>query len=123
MRPVRLAPPTAQQHPSKQQHPSGSVGVLLPEDKEPICNDATWLAQVQAAMIGQDAIREQGLVGWLYNASAKHDDMSHPDAEAYADAYNQALERQKHGCAIYLPPHLLAKVPASLRAAATVDLT
>jgi hypothetical protein len=73
-------------------------------------------------MMSHAATHEQGLVGWLYNASAKHDDMSHPDAEAYADAYNQALERQKHGCAIHLPAHLLANVPARLRAA-TIDLT
>ena len=113
VRPVPLAPPA-------EQHIVSSV--LLPEDKAPIHNDSTWLEQVQAAMMSNTAPQEQGLVGWLYNASAKHDDMSHPDAEAYADAYNQALERQKHGCAIQLPAHLLAKVPARLRAAA-VDLT
>ncbi len=40
--------------------------------------------------------------------------MRNPDAEAFADAYYQALENGKHGTEIFLPIHLWDKIPKSL---------
>ena len=38
-----------------------------------------------------------------------------PDANAYYEAYNQALEFEKHGRPITLPPHLIGGIPKNLR--------
>ena len=68
-----------------------------------------------------DAIVDIGaLTGSLYKLAEKTADASNlfmrdPDAIAFADAYNQALEFGKHGGKIHLPLHLHDKVPARLR--------
>jgi hypothetical protein len=61
------------------------------------------------------------LIGSLCNASNKAADadqerfMKNPDAEAFADAYYQALENGKHGTKIVLPKHLHDKLPKHLQ--------
>lgn len=87
-------------------------------DKNPNHN---WLKEAQQLMVDSASIQDLGaLTGCLYKLAEKTADASNlymrdPDAIAFADAYNQALEYGKHGGKINLPRHLHAKVPARLR--------
>jgi hypothetical protein len=60
------------------------------------------------------------LIGKLCTLSEKTADesanfMSDPDAVAFAEAYNEALDIAKHGCTILLPEHLHEQVPPYLQ--------
>ena len=80
-----------------------------------------WLKEAQKLMVDSVSIVDIGaLTGSLYKLAEKTADASNlfmrdPDAIAFADAYNQALEFGKHGGKIHLPLHLHDKVPARLR--------
>jgi ribosomal protein L24 len=62
-----------------------------------------WFKEAQQLMVGAGAVEEMGaLTGKLYTlftktADESKDKIADPDAVAYADAYNQALEFGKHG--------------------------
>lgn len=87
-------------------------------DKKPNHN---WLKEAQQLMVDSASIQDLGaLTGCLYKLAEKTADASNlymrdPDAIAFANAYNQALEYGKHGGKINLPDHLHAEVPARLR--------
>ena len=87
-------------------------------DKKPNHN---WLKEAQQLMVDSASIQDLGaLTGCLYKLAEKTADASNlymrdPDAIAFANAYNQALEYGKHGGKINLPMHLHAEVPARLR--------
>ena len=80
-----------------------------------------WLKEAQRLMVDSASINDIGaLKGKLYKLAEKTADASNlfirdPDAVAFADAFNQALEFDKHGGKIHLPLHLHDKVPARLR--------
>lgn len=77
-----------------------------------------WLKEAQKLMVDSVSIVDIGaLTGSLYKLAEKTADASNlfmrdPDAIAFADAYNQALEFGKHGGKIHLPLHLYDKLPA-----------
>lgn len=79
-----------------------------------------WFAEAQKFMALNTAGDMGKLIGKLYRASEKAADgdcerfLRNPDAEAYADAYYQALEHSKHGTEIYLPHHLWFRIPTAL---------
>jgi len=87
-----------------------SSTVFLAEDSEMLCNDDTWLEQVQAHLIDPSVLGESNKhMRQLYKRMVKvqlERGYGHPDARALGDAYVQALERSKHGKAITLPVHL-----------------
>jgi len=76
-----------------------------------------WLKHAQALMVDAVGIEEvNALTGKLWCLASKVADdsdlfMKDPDAIAFADAFNQALEFGKHGREIRLPHHLHSKVP------------
>ena len=79
-----------------------------------------WFSEVQEFLKDPSA-REMGhLIGILYRESEKAADsdkerfMRNPNAEAFADAYYQALENGKHGTAVLLPIHLWDRIPKGL---------
>ena len=80
-----------------------------------------WLKEAQQLMVDSASYQDLGaLTGCLYKLAEKTADSSNlymrdPDAIAFANAYNQALEYGKHGRKIKLPKHLHAEVPARLR--------
>jgi len=94
------------------------AGVTDKNGKKPNHN---WLGEAQQLMIDSVSIQDLGaLTGCLYKLAEKTADssklcMRDPDAIAYADAYNHALEFGKHGGKINLPSHLHDDVPARLR--------
>ena len=80
-----------------------------------------WLKEAQQLMVDSASVQDLGaLTGCLYKLAEQTADASNlylrdPDAVAFANAYNQALEYGKHGGKINLPMHLHAEVPARLR--------
>jgi RNA dependent RNA polymerase len=80
-----------------------------------------WFEEAQQLMVDAVAVKEIGaLYGKLYTlftktADKSKDKIADPDAIAYANAYNQALEFGKHGNKIILPRHLHSEVPMRLR--------
>ena len=89
---------------------SGTSTIFLAEDSEMLCNDDTWLEQVQAHMTDPSScFGESKHVGKLYRRMVEVQEKqgyNHPDARALGDAYKKSLERSKHGKAIQLPVHL-----------------
>ena len=91
--------------------------------KRPVEEDPQWLSKAQAEMLDFSAQSAQGrIVGKLYTecfeASKKNSkgfDIYDEDACAFAKAYKNALEMQKHGGKIFLPEHLHEKIPKSMR--------
>ncbi len=86
-----------------------------------LSNDMDWFQTSQEFMI-ENPVHEMGqLIGSLYKLcldfSEKDKDQSirNPDAEAFAEAYDQALEHGKHGTKIVLPQHLHKEVREHLR--------
>ena len=75
-----------------------------------------WLTEAQNMMIDLTAVEELGaLTGQLYRLSQKAADnsqffMRDRDAVAFGNAFNKALEYQKHGGKIQLPAHLHCQV-------------
>jgi hypothetical protein len=80
-----------------------------------------WFKEAQQLMVCAGTVEEIGaLTGKLYRlftktADESKDKIADPDAIAYADAFNQALEFGKHGNKIILPQHLQTQVPVKLR--------
>ena len=80
-----------------------------------------WFDKAQQLMVDAVAVEEMfALCGRLYTLYTKaaddsKDKIADPDAIAYANAYNQALEFRKHGNKIMLPRHLLSEIPMRLR--------
>ena len=77
---------------------------------------STWFRAAQEELIRPERLANMALVGWLYTQMEKIHEVSpkfmdDEDAVAYAKAYKQALDYPKRGGQIYLPEHLLAKVP------------
>ena len=102
--------------------PIVKVGVVdLVDDASASHPHENWLEEAQQMMIDSIAIQELGaLTGELYTLSTAIADkstlfMRDPDAIAFADAFNQALEFGKHGGKIALPLHLHRKVSTRLR--------
>jgi len=76
-----------------------------------------WLEDAHTLMSDATTVTDIGaLIGKLYTKSmkvAKESDLekADPDAAAFADAYNEALEYKKHGRPIRLPIHLIDQMP------------
>ena len=76
-----------------------------------------WFQLAQEQMANSSAHDIGQLIGKLYNASVKAANLDlenfirNKDAEAFADAYYQALEHGKHGTKIILPLHLHQTLP------------
>jgi hypothetical protein len=81
----------------------------------------SWFDDAQDIMVDAGLSNEIGyLTGKLYKLAEKLADGSEsilkdPDANAYYEAYNQALEYKKHGRRITLPSHLIENIPAKLQ--------
>jgi hypothetical protein len=81
----------------------------------------SWFNDAQDIMVDAGLSNEIGyLTGKLYKLAEKLADGSEsilkdPDANAYYEAYNQALEYKKHGRRITLPSHLIENIPAKLQ--------
>lgn len=99
-----------------QEIPMEDDGVL-----KTVAPDPNWLEAAHGIMTEAGPTNELGaLVGALYKLSEKTAKKSplhkrDPDAIAYADAYNEALEYKKHGRPIQLPAHLEKDMPKKLR--------
>jgi hypothetical protein len=71
-----------------------------------------WLSEAQEVMESISGKEVKCLIGKLYNKSKKYataDEergIRNPEAEAFADAYKDALDNGKHGNKIVLPRHL-----------------
>ena len=86
--------------------------------------DDDWLSKAQDQMLDfatQNAATK--IVGQLYKLCVKASkrpgggyDIFDEDAVAYAQAYKDSMDIQKHGGRIYLPEHLHHNVKESLRA-------
>lgn len=85
--------------------------------------DPDWLSKVQDLMLDfKTQLKGSEMVSNLYrlcvNASKRDDgsvDLCDEDAVAYASAYKDAMDIQKHGGQIYLPQHLHEKLPTGSR--------
>ena len=83
--------------------------------------DKDWFKKAQDFMIKYPSHEIQQLIGHLFKMSIKAADNDpergcrNPDAEAYANAYNDALEYGKHGTKIVLPRHLHENIPRHLQ--------
>ena len=81
----------------------------------------TWFENAQQFMVDPSFIGMNKLIGKLYGLSGKVADsdtdnfMRNKDAEAYADAFYQALENQKHGTQVQLRRSLWGAVPKTLQ--------
>mmetsp|Transcript_33127 Transcript_33127/g.63753 ORF Transcript_33127/g.63753 Transcript_33127/m.63753 type:complete len:152 (-) Transcript_33127:2005-2460(-) len=84
------------------------------------CSDPKWLSKAQDHMLDFERQHAgKNIVGKLYrlcfDASKREDgtyDIYDEDARAYAKAYNDSLDLQKHGGKINLPKHLHENIPA-----------
>ena len=80
-----------------------------------------WFSEAQDIIADAGQTNEIGrLTGILYKSGEKIADTSklilrEPDALAFNEAFNQALEFKKHGRPIELPSHLIEKIPSNLR--------
>jgi ribosomal protein L24 len=99
--------------PSEQEDPSQKFNFTNMDDE--------WFTKAQDLMIDASAVDAMSrLTGKLYTLSTKFADksssfMHDPDAIAFANAYNQALEFGKHGGKVTLPAHLRDHLPPNLR--------
>ncbi|KAL3939751.1 MAG: hypothetical protein SGBAC_005577 [Bacillariaceae sp.] len=83
-------------------------------------SDSNWFRKSQDVNVAKVKSEISHLIGSLYklaekkadNSSEKLDD---PDVSALFDAYNEALEYQKHGRKICLPRHLIKELKKELR--------
>jgi RNA dependent RNA polymerase len=89
-----------------------------------------WFRDVQTLMMNVPLLLAMDeLTSKCYRLSQtiadQHPDlfMGHPDAIAFASAYNQALEYAKHGGQIYLPKHLHNLLPQHLLPHVTDQMT
>jgi len=79
-----------------------------------------WFEDAQLLMVDPSFREIHHLIGCLYKSSGKAADgdndhfMRNEDAEAYADAFNQALKNGKHGTKVLLPKHLWSSIPKKL---------
>ncbi|KAL3779195.1 hypothetical protein ACHAWO_008101 [Cyclotella atomus] len=84
---------------------------------------SNWLETAQHDMVDVDKLRMAGqLVGKMYNLCKKsskgengHWDIYNEDSIAFAKAYKDAMDVQKHGGTVYLPRHLHKELPEKLR--------
>jgi len=89
-------------------------------------SNENWLSDAQSRMESVENMEVLALVGKLFNLSkrfAMADDLlgiRNPDAEAFAEAFCQALDNGKHGCKIILPKHLHKEVPKRFQKYLTV---
>ena len=81
-------------------------------------SEEKWLRDLQLQLVNPSITDD--LISCLYKASEKAADgdkvnfMRNKDAEAFADAYYQALKNGKHGTKILLPEHLWSSIPEKL---------
>lgn len=91
------------------------------ESKDAASTGQDWFQMAQEYMINHPGHEIDQLIGKLYSLSKKAADqdndrfMRNPDAEAFANAYYQALDSGKHGTKIILPSHLHCQLPIGLR--------
>ncbi|KAL3935529.1 MAG: hypothetical protein SGBAC_008972 [Bacillariaceae sp.] len=96
-------------------HPTKDDGKLSTVPSNP-----NWFRESQDVMIENLRFELGYLIGALYKAAEKIANKSDkklgdPDALALFEAYNEALEYQKHGRPIRLPSHLIDKLKPQLR--------
>ena len=73
-----------------------------------------WLALAQDKMLDFSSVQLAScLTGKLYNLCKAYSDIYDEDACAYARAYKDAMDIQKHGGKVYLPEHLHNNVKAA----------
>ena len=93
--------------------PKGTAGV----------NSEDWFCEVKRFMQESAKMKDDigSLMGKFYQLSKKAADadktnfLRNKDAEAFADAFYDALENGKHGTKIILPAHLWSAIPAKFR--------
>ena len=89
--------------------------------------DEDWFVRAQEQMIDVENVQVMGrLTGTFYTLAKKVADssplyMGDPDAIAFAEAYNNALDFGKHRCRISLPEHLHQKLPKNLLKYVSID--
>ena len=73
-----------------------------------------WLALAQDKMLDFSSVKiASRLTGHLCNLCTEYSDIYDEDACAYAHAYKDAMDMQKHGGKVYLPEHLHHNVHSS----------
>lgn len=88
-------------------------------------SNPNWLEEARGIMTNASNIADVGgLIGKLYNLSMEiaresQKKKEDPDAMAFADAYNEALEYKKHGRPIKLPAKLIESLPERFHALLT----
>jgi hypothetical protein len=84
-------------------------------------SSSTWFSDAQDIIVDAGMNNEIGrLTGILYKlgeniADSSESKLQDLDANAYYEAYNQALEFKKHGRPIVLPRHLIEAIPGGLQ--------
>ena len=100
--------------------PSINKPIMTTQTTNTLNND--WLSLAQQQMTDMNTLVQQARlisVLWRYSKKVAKDnpDMGaqHSDAQAYGNAYHQALDIGKHGGKVSLPSHLHAGIPENLQ--------